>query len=76
MHGQVVIVKAVTKADFCLASREQPSVAVGIYAHRIVRRSRWLFWSECYAEYLVSVIFSMFQPFLVAPCVCWLRVIA
>ncbi|CAM9331601.1 unnamed protein product, partial [Laminaria digitata] len=54
-NDEVVVVKAVTKADFCLASREQPSVAIGIYAHRIVRRSRWLFWSECYAEYLVVI---------------------
>ncbi|CAM9648355.1 unnamed protein product, partial [Ectocarpus fasciculatus] len=50
---KVVTSCAVTKADFSVASRDQPSLAIGIYAHRVVCRSRWLFWSESYAEYLV-----------------------
>ncbi len=49
----MVASKAVTKTDFCLASRDQPSTAIGIYGHRVVCRSKWLFWSDCYAEYLV-----------------------
>lgn len=49
----MVASKAVTKTDFCLASRDQPSTAIGIYGHRVVCRSKGLFWSDCYAEYLV-----------------------
>ncbi|CAM9684318.1 unnamed protein product [Pylaiella littoralis] len=52
-NDKVVLSKAVTKADFCLASRDQPSIAIGLYAQRVVCRSKWLFWSDWYAEYLV-----------------------
>lgn len=51
----MVASKAVTKTDFCLSSRDQPSTAIGIYAHRVVCRSKWLFWSESFAEYLVII---------------------
>lgn len=53
INPQVVASKAVTKTDFSLASRNQPSLAIGIYAHRVVCRSKWLLWSNYYAEFLV-----------------------
>ncbi|CAM9493752.1 unnamed protein product [Scytosiphon promiscuus] len=50
---KVVASCAVTKADFCVASRDQPSIAVGIYAYRVVCRSKWMLWSDSYPEFLV-----------------------
>lgn len=49
---------AVTKADFCVASRDQPSLAVGIYAYRVVCRSKWMLWSDSYPEFLVRGVFQ------------------
>lgn len=52
---QVVTMESVTKADFSLNSRAEPSLALGVYAHRIIRRWRWGVWPKYTAEYLVRI---------------------
>lgn len=51
---QVINTEAVTKSDFSLTSRDQPPIAIGIYAHRVIRKRYWLLWSSCETQYLVS----------------------